>query len=205
MTWLVALADPPLQPSPDDARGALRRELLKPEYNDQNLLQRLLDAISRRIERTVDSASGTPSLTWFALTVIALALVAALVLLLSRARRSARQRTDDSAVLTGEAITAAELRARAERALADGRYNDAVIDGFRALALGQAERGHLDDAPGATAHEVAMLLGSSYPEQREALAAGADHFDVVRYGDRVATLEQATAVLAIDAGLRSSR
>lgn len=202
---LLLLLDPPLTPSPDDARGLLGRELLKPEYNEQNILQRILDAIGRRIDRTVDSASGTPSLNWFAITVVVLALAAGLVLVLSRLRRSARQRDAGDAVLTDEVITAAELRARAERALADGRWVDAVVDGFRALALAQAERGRLDDTPGATAHEVAVTLGASYPDQVRELSGAADLFDAVRYGERPATREQAEGVLAIEASLRSSR
>lgn len=193
----------PLQPTPDEARTLLRRELLRPEYHDDNLVQRLLDWIGRRIDGTVDSASGTSSLTWFAATAIAVALLAGLVYLLSRARRTARQRIPGEALLTGEVITAAALRERAERALAEGRYADAVVDGFRALALAQAERGRFDDAPGATAHEVASALGRAFPDQRLAIEAGADRFDAVRYGERPATREQAAAVLAVDDALRA--
>ena len=61
----------------------------------------------------------------------------------------------------------------------------------------QVERGRIDDAPGATAHEVAALLGASTPTsgsrrpQRRL-------FDLVLYGDRPATGEQARDVLALD-------
>ena len=68
-------------------------------------------------------------------------------------------------MLTDEAITAAELRARAEAALAEGRHEDALVDGFRALAVRQVERGRLDDTPGATAHEVAGVLAREYPDR----------------------------------------
>ncbi len=202
---LLRLADPPLQPGADDARSALRRELLKPEYNEQDLLQRVLDWIGRRITGTVDAASSTPPLTWFAITAIGLALVVGLVLLLRGVRGSGHERSSSAAVLTSEVVSAAELRARAERALAEHRYADAVVDGFRALALGQVERGRLDDTPGATAHEVAASLGTTYPEHRTTLADGADLFDAVRYGERPATHDQAVAVLAIDGDLRVPR
>ena len=69
------------------------------------------------------------------------------------------------------ALTAAELRARAERALAEGRYGDAVVDGFRALAVRQVERGRLDDLPGATAHEVAVALAAEHPARASASTA----------------------------------
>lgn len=194
----------PLRPTPEQAHDLLRRELVKAEYNDTNLVQRVLDWIGRRIAGTVDSASSTPALTWFAITLVTLALVAAMIYLASRARRTQRQRGESTAVLTDELISAAALRERAERALTDGRYAEAVLDGFRALALGQAERGRLDDAPGATAHEVAHALGVVFPEQRRAVASGADVFDAVRYGERAASREQAAAVLAIDDELRSA-
>ena len=57
--------------------------------------------------------------------------------------------------------------------MAQGRFADAVVDGFRALALRQAERGRLEDAPGATAHEVADSLAAAYPAKRGAIALGA--------------------------------
>ena len=47
------LHDPPLTPSPDDARSSLRRELLKPEYNDQNLVQRLHNDSKLPVEHVV--------------------------------------------------------------------------------------------------------------------------------------------------------
>lgn len=202
---LLRLADPPLQPGAEDARSALRRELLKPEYHDQNLLQRLLGWIERRLDGTIDAASGTPALTWFAATAIGLALVVALALLARRVRRSGQAASTSAVVLTSEAVSAAELRERADLALAEGRYADAVADGFRALALAQVERGRLDDTPGLTAHEVATSLGLTYPQHRASVAAGADLFDAVRYGERPATRDQAVAVLAIDGDLRVRR
>ncbi len=63
-------------------------------------------------------------------------------------------------MLTDEVVTADELRARAEAALEAGRFEEAVVDGFRAVAVRQVERGRLADTPGATAHEVAEALGA---------------------------------------------
>ncbi len=178
---------------------------MRPEYNDQHLLQRLLTWLERRIDATVSAASGTPSLTWLAITAIALGLGVALVLLLSRARRSARLSGDRRPVLTEERLPASALRARAERALEEGRYGDAVLDGYRALVLAQAEAGRLDDAPAATAHEVAEVLAAGFVEQRGQLVHGADLFDAVRYGERAPTRDQAVEVLSLDEALRSRR
>jgi len=80
-----------------------------------------------------------------------------------------------------------------------------VVDGFRALAVRQVERGRLDDAPGTTAHEVADLLGATYPHQRQRVAGTARLFDVVLYGHRAATGEQARDVLDLDDELAALR
>ena len=112
---------------------------------------------------------------------------------------------DERAVLTDEVISADELRARAEAALADGRHEDAVIDGFRAVATRQVERGRLADTPGATAHEVALALGLEFPHLRERFGDGGALFDAVLYGDRPASAAQAASVLALDDELLARR
>jgi hypothetical protein len=196
---LLALgADPPLDPSPDDARSLLRRELVHPEYHDRNLLEQVLDRVDRFVSDSIDAASHAPPLSTFAAMVVFLLLAVGLVWLLSKARRTARAARVRGAVLTDERITADELRARAERALAEGRNGDAVVDGFRAVAVRQIERGALDDLPGATAHEVAAALAAVHPGRREQVDRSAALFDAVLYGDRPASPAQAAEVLGLD-------
>jgi len=200
------LGDPPLRPGADEARSLLRRELLKPEYNEQNLVQRIIARIERLLSDGIDAAAGVSALTTLAAMLVLVLLVLALVWLLSRAGRDAVRRKDGvGAVLTDERVTAAELRARAEAALAEGRAAEALVDGFRALTMRQMERGRVDDAPGATAHEVALALESAYPEQRERVDASAARFDSVLYGDRPATADQARDVLTLDDELGAAR
>lgn len=194
----VAASDPPLVPTPDEARSDLRRELLRPEYNEQNLVQRFLSWAERQLGKGLDAASEAPPLSTLAAMVILVGLLGLLGWLLSRARRTARSRSDDRAVLTDELISADELRARAEAALADGRHEDAVVDGFRAVATRQVERGRLADAPGATAHEVALALGREFPHLRARVDSSGALFDAVLYGDRSATAAQAASVIALD-------
>jgi hypothetical protein len=194
----MILPDPPLNPSGDDARSALRRELIKPDYYEGNVIQRLLDWLQRTLGKGVDAAVDVPPLQAFAAMAIGVLLVGTLIWLASRARASARAPRDTQGVLTNEEITAAGLRARAEAALADGRHEEAVLNGFRALAARQVERGRLDDTPGATAHEVAGVLAREFPDRRPRVDRSAALFDSVLYGDRPATREQALDVLALD-------
>ena len=201
----MMLPDPPLDPSPEEARSALRRELLNPDYYEGNLIQRLLDWLRRTIDEGVDAAVDLPALQTFAAMAIAVLLLGTLVWLASRARASARAPREGASVLTDEVISASALRARAEAALAEGRHEDALVDGFRALAVRQVERGRLDETPGATAHEVAGILATEYPERRDRVDAAAARFDAVLYGDRPATREQALDVLALDDDLAVRR
>jgi hypothetical protein len=195
------LPDPPLDPSADEARSRLRRELLHPEYHQQNLLQDIVNWLERKVGGGLDRASQTPPLSTFMAMVVLVLVVAALAWLVSRARRTAHEKDEKQAVLTEELVTADELRARAEGALEAGRFEEAVVEGFRAVATRQVERGRLANAPGATAHEVADALAREYGAMAENVHRSARLFDEVLYGDRPATREQAESVLALDDGL----
>jgi len=199
---LASPADAPLDPSPDQARSWVQRELLDPEYHQQNVVERLITWFERHIGGGL--ANAGPLATAAAMLVF-LVLLGVLVWLLSRIQRDRRARSASGPVLAHEVVTAAELRARAEAALADGRPEEALVDGFRALAVRQVERGRLDDSPGATAHEVALLLATEFPQHGAAVGDNALLFDLVLYGDRPATPEQATGVLILDDELAGAR
>jgi hypothetical protein len=202
LVGLVArLPDPPLDPSGDEARSKLRRELLHPEYHRQNLPQQVLDWLARKVGNGLDRASHAPPLSTLMAMVVFVVLALALAWLVSRARRTAHEKGERRAVLTEESVTAAELRARAEAALAAGRFEEAVVEGFRAVALRQVERGRLADSPGATAREVATALAREYTFLEADVRRCARLFDEVRYGGRPATRDQAASVLALDDGL----
>jgi hypothetical protein len=201
---VVAALGPPLDPSPERARSLLRRELLRPEYHDTDPVQQFLDWLQRQVNRGVDAASNAPALPSVAAILVFLGLLVLVGWLVTRARRSAPAQAD-RAVLTEERLTAAELRGRAEAALAGGRPAEALVEGFRALTTRQIERGRLDDLPGATAHEVAASLAATFPHQRTRVDESANLFDLVLYGDRPATADQATLVLALDDELAGVR
>ena len=87
---LAAISDPPLDPSSDEARRLVGRELVRPEYHQRNLFEQILDWVDRFVSGTVDAASQAPPLSTFAAMVAFLLLAAGLAWLLSRARRTAR-------------------------------------------------------------------------------------------------------------------
>lgn len=198
-------ADPPLDPGGDDARDLLRRELLRPEYNDSDLVGRFVDWLRRLLDGGVDRTADAPPVTAFLTMVVVVVLVGVLALLLSRVRRTTRAGRGGRDLFTGEAVSAAELRRRAEAALAEGRLEDAVVDGYRALALRQVERGRIDDVPGATAGEVGRALAAADPASADGVLGAARLFDEVLYGERPATRAQAEGVLALDTSLAGAR
>lgn len=205
MTPLAALLagrlEPPLDPSGDEARRLLRRELADPKYYDANLLERLTDWLERLVDDLINGASASGPLSTLLAIFVALALVAAISLIVSRARRTARAERRPAPALTDEVITASELRARAEAALDAGDASAALVDAFRAMAVRQVERQRIDDVPQATAHELARALAVEFPAHVGAVHHGADLFDQTLYGDRRATREQALELLALDDAL----
>ncbi len=199
------LADPPLIPSPDEARSWLRRELINPEYQREGVLQRAWDWVQGVLARAVDGAAGVGPLVAIVSMLVFALLTLGLVLLLSQARTNRRAAQEARAVIEDRRVAAAQLRARARAALAERRYDDAVVEGFRALTMEQIERGALDDLPGATAHEVATALETVFPGRRDEVERAAYLFDLVRYGDRRATRDQAETVLALEGALVGAR
>jgi hypothetical protein len=188
---------PPLEPSGEEGRRLLREELVHSEYHRNDLWNRLLDWVGRLFRGGVDVASGSSVLTALVTIVVVLLLLVGLILLLSRVRRDRRRRQRAEAVLPADRPAAAVWRRRADEALTSGRFSDAV-DGFRALAAREVERGRLEDRPGATADEIAALLATSYDAHGRRIAAAADLFDVTLYGARPATEDQARQMLGLD-------
>lgn len=201
---IVLLADPP-RPSPDEAREQLRHELLKTEYQRDDPFQRLVDWINGFFSDSVDKASRLEAVPTLAAMLVFLLLVIGLGLLLSRARSAARRAAAAESPLLPDRVSAGAYRRRAEQALAEGRYADAVVDGFRALAARQIERGRLEEHPDATAREVAGQLAGTYATHGAGVHGVALLFDAVRYGDHPATRDEANRVLGLDDALAGAR
>ena len=191
----------PLDPSPEQAREWLERELAHPDYHERNLLREMLDWVIERWSRLVEATADLSFASVAASILIAVALLAGLLWFLGRARRTASSSRRAGPLLPERRRTAAEYRALAEAAVGAGDYGTAVIEGFRALAAGQLERGRIEDHPEATARETAAALGVVHPEARGELASTAALFEEVRYGDHAASRDQAERVLALEAAL----
>ncbi|HEX8972600.1 DUF4129 domain-containing protein [Oryzihumus sp.] len=196
-----------LEPSPGQARAWLRQELTRPAYHHQApLLQRIMDWLqeqwNRLFEQSQTSAAGwSPLVT----AVVAAAVIALLAFVLPRVRRERRLPGRGAAVLTDPLTTAAMYRARVAAALAEGRFDDALADAYRALTREATDRTLLEDTPGSTAHEVALALVPRFPDEVDALRRAADRFDAVRYGERHLGRADAEEVVALDARLTRAR
>ncbi|MBC7276994.1 DUF4129 domain-containing protein [Nocardioides sp.] len=202
---MILLQTPPLDPSPEEGRSWLRRELADPEYHELDLVEQILRWIERTLSGGIPSAGDVPWAQTVAAMVVFAVILVGLGLLVSRARRSPRAARDrDGDVLTDESLSAAALRERAEAAYASGDHGAAVIDGFRALARRQVERGRLAEDLGLTAAEVAASLEREMSLDGRAGRA-AELFNEVLYGNHPATREQAEGVLALEQELAVSR
>ena len=196
---------PPLHPSGAEGRRLLREELLHGEYHRQNIFQRILDWLGRRLDGGVGAASGSSWVTTLATMALVALLVLGLVWVLSRLRRDQRRRAAAEALLPQHHESAAELRRRAEAALREGRHDAALVDAFRAVAARQVERGRIDDQPGATVHEVAARLAATYPAYGSRVGRTADLFDATMYGHRAASHADAAEAIALDDTLAGTR
>ncbi|XVX19370.1 DUF4129 domain-containing protein [Actinomycetota bacterium] len=195
--------------APDNptARSWLEDELGKVAYQERtDPLRRLLDALQKWLDSIVrDSGPGDS-----ALSPIVLGVVVALLLLLAMwalrfVRRDRATTVEPGAVLGGQALTAAEHRALAEQAMRDGDHATAVIEGMRAIAQSAADRALLDDAPSATAHEIAVSLGSAFPAHTDGLVRAADLFDSAAYGRGRPGHDESRFILDLGAQLERER
>ena len=168
---------------PDDARGRIRRELLKPEYDDSpGFVQWVLGAIERWLTTMLDGISGSSPAHWVVAVIVGLALLTAAVLVLRRSgmlRRSAELSVASD--LDADPVQTAQLRRRASDAASGERWDDAVVLAMRALVRDLDERTLVDVVAGMTAHEAAAAAREYFPELSSPLQKIADDFDTAAY------------------------
>jgi hypothetical protein len=196
-----------LDPSTDQARQWLSEELARGEYQDtRSLFQRLMDWLVERLA-DLQSTQGTggASLPPVVITVVVVLIVIGVGLLLTRIRVEGRA-VDQRATLLGDSVlTAEQLRREAERALAEGRFGDALTAWTRAIARDAESRTLLPDARSMTAHEVGAALEVAFPGQVPDIRRTVDRFDAVAYGGQPASRDDALSARSTDAALHAAR
>ncbi|MFD2793198.1 DUF4129 domain-containing protein [Promicromonospora vindobonensis] len=200
-------ADLPVVPDRDTAREWLSSELQGTEYAErESLLSRLISWVLdwlNSIDWPDTSMSGPQLGLVIAVIVVAVLVVAWLV---AGPVRLGRNRAGSAEVLdTDDARTASQMRAAADAAAASGDWRTAAVERFRAVVRALEERVIIDPRPGRTAQEAAADAGARLPAQAAGLRSGADLFDGVEYGDRVATPDDDAELRALDAEVTAAR
>ena len=193
-----------IKPDPDRARAWLERELARPEYR-RGLLERFGSWLGNLWDRLTGVTGGFSPLSTAAAIVLLVLLLVLIGVVATRLRREPAARRDSAVLLDAAATSPDEHRARAEAALREGRFDDALVEAFRALASRSLRRGLVEERPALTAHELAADLTVAFPDRTEQLAGAADLFDRIFYGHQQATADDATDVLALDEALRTTR
>lgn len=200
---MLGLTGEPLVPEPGTAHDWLRRELLGADYRPSPL-ERVRGWFSHLFDQ---AQSGTGSLAGLGgplLLLLALLVMAGIAFLVLRLRRNPRGGPEVESVFGDLRRTAVEHRALARAAFDGGRWDEAVVEGMRALTARLVERRLVDDVPAATAHEVTTLATPSFPSYQQQLATAARVFDETRYGDRRATRDRARAMLDLERALHAA-
>ncbi|MFI6476949.1 DUF4129 domain-containing protein [Nonomuraea sp. NPDC050663] len=191
----------------DEAAGEAARELGKPEYQQEPLIdelwRRLKQFLGDMMNPEVPGGSGLGVLS----AVLIVAILAAVVaLVVWRLRHTSRRAASGADVLFGErALNAADHRSNAERFASEGHWADAVRERLRAIARDLEERALVDGLPGRTADELAAEAGRALPEFAGELTQAARIFDDVTYGDVPGTPQAYGVIADLDDRLRRAR
>ena len=194
----------PVTPDAPTARDLLKDELTDPIYHQgPSLLERFLTWIRSLFDGVSPLAiSGA----WVAVVLVAVILVIAVVALYVSGPVRRNRRMRHAPVLGADDTRSADdLLAAAARAAATGDFTAATLDAFRALARRSEERTILDPAPGRTAHEVALAIGTRLPHLAPVLASAAATFDAIYYGKRPADTASYEQMRDLDATAAATR
>lgn len=200
------LAEVPVDPDAETAREWARAELADPVYRQgESLLTRAINWLMDLLDSFRNGISGVDARSGALLLVIVLVIAVAVVLVFTGPVRRARRARVSSEVFVDDTRTAAQMRAAAEAAAAAGRWNDAVVERFRAILRSLEERAILAERPGWTADEAAGEAGTALPGQAADLRRASRLFDDVRYGDTAAGGNDDAWLRQVDDAVRAAR
>ncbi len=193
-----------LFPDPETAREWFQEELARPEYQEP-FLQRIARWFNELVETVRDATATGGGLSPVAALVLLALLAAGIAVLLSRLRANPTTPAPGTAVFSQAPETSAEHRRRANAALGQERWGEAVIESVRALATDLVERDLIAEQSGVTAHEISWRAAELFPDQRRRLETMSVVFDETRYGERPADEARARDIvgLAEELGSRS--
>ena len=187
----------------DAAHDAAQRELSKPIYPRQSLMDEITDRISGFLFvllRTSRHVTGG----WVTVTVLAIVLASVVVVTIRIARRTMRtNRGGDYELFDACQLTAAQHRATAEAFAAEGNWSAAIRHRLRAVTRQLEETNVLTPVPGRTANELAHDAGDALPHLAAELSQAATAFNDVTYGERPGTQAAYQMIADLDDHLRS--
>lgn len=166
----------------ESAQEAAQRELARPIYPRSSLSDRIAEWVNDLLYRLVVNGSSVPG-GWFTIVVLALLTLVAVVVAVRIARRTMGSRSGSQLFGTRN-LSASDHRARAEQAAAQGDWATAIRQRVRAIGRQLEENGVMNPVPGRTAGELAAYAGAVLPDLAADLAAAADTFNDVTYGER---------------------
>lgn len=198
----------PVDPTAPVAQQWVIDELSKPAY--QSAKPTLFDQISKAIQDWLNSLKiasiqGTPALGVGVLVLLVVVAVIVAFLVFGAPRLNSRSAVTGALFGDADARDAATIRRDAEAAARAGDLSLAIIEMFRALARGLAERTVVVPSPGTTARDFALEAARVFPTFRDELAAAAVSFDAVRYLGHECSREQYESVAALERELASTR
>ncbi|MEO3808670.1 DUF4129 domain-containing protein [Sphaerisporangium sp. B11E5] len=189
----------------DEARRRAVEELIKPEYQQESLLERAVRLIREFFDALLDSAPGGVPGGVVALVIVIVVIGALIALIAWQGRRATRGRRAAEALLGPVARTADEHRAEAERLAGESRWAEAIRERLRAIARDLEHRAVVTPQPGRTADELAEAAGRELPAHAARLASAARLFDEVTYGAAPGTPEGYQEMTSLDEALRTAR
>jgi len=184
------------------AHEAAERELAKPIYPKASLTDRIGEWIDDFLNRLIAKGSTVPG-GWLTIMVLTILVVVAIVVAVRIARNTMRtNRSGDHGLFGAHELTAAEHRATAERAAAQGDWSAAIRHRLRAVARQLEEVGLLNPVPGRTAGELARDAGELLPDLAAEFRSAASAFNDVTYGERPGTEPGYRLIADLDDRLR---
>ncbi|PWB96080.1 DUF4129 domain-containing protein [Homoserinimonas hongtaonis] len=205
---LVKSEETPLTPDREEAREWVLGELSRREYQESKpswFDQLAADFWDWLTSLEITATDGQQGIGLLLLTLAVAAVIVTAFIVFGRPALARRTRISATIFGDDDARTAAQMRSAAQSAAAQGRWSDAVLDLFRAMARDLAHRAVVTIAPGTTAQAFSARASSAFPASTTDLAKAAEIFDSVRYLDHEGTREQYDALLRLDQEIQKQK